>query len=170
VPKANLVGELNRGWYVGMSLLNFERSGVEFPAEAQDLFSNLVKYAQETQHNGKPLSQDPLIQNRLAEMAIEIDVARLLAYRVTWLQGQGQVPDSESSMSKLFSSEMWQRLALLGMQILGLQGQLLSDSKWTPLKGRVERFYIYAVPSTIYSGTSEIQRNIMALRGLGLPR
>ena len=73
-------------------------------------------------------------------------------------------------MSKLLSSEMWQQFTNVALQILGLYGLLESGSRYAPLKGRVEEAYLGSIFETIYEGTSEIQRNIIAQRGLGLPR
>ncbi|MFQ5933555.1 MAG: acyl-CoA dehydrogenase family protein [Dehalococcoidia bacterium] len=170
VPKANMLGEKNRGWYVAMSALDYERSGVEFPAAARKLLDRLVKYAQETKVNGKTLGDDPAVAAKLAERAVEIEVSRLLCYRIAWMQGKGEVPNQEASIGKLFGSEISQRLAQTGMELLGLRSQLGEGSKWAVLRGRVEDFYLNCVPMTIYSGTSEIQRGIIARRGLELPR
>ncbi|MFQ5933608.1 MAG: acyl-CoA dehydrogenase family protein, partial [Dehalococcoidia bacterium] len=97
-------------------------------------------------------------------------VCRLLAYRVAWMQGQGLVPNKEASMCKLFVTEAQQRLSQVGIKALGLHGQLAEGSKWAPLKGRVEWDYLLMVSATIAGGTSEIQRSVIARRGLGLPR
>ncbi len=170
VPKENMLGEKNRGWYVAMAALDYERSGVEFPAAARRLLDQLVEYAKETRVNGGGLADDPAVSAKLAERAVEIEVSRLLCYRIGWMQGKGMVPNQEASIGKLFGSEMSQRLAQTGMEVLGLTGQLQSDSKWNVLKGKVENFYLNCIPMTIYSGTSEVQRGIIARRGLELPR
>ena len=176
VPKENLVGEWDRGWYTLAVALDFERSGVGYSANGRRTIEGLVNYARETAGNiyddngGQPLSKDPIVRNKLADAAIETEVARWLSYRVAWMQGQGQVPNSEASMSKAFGTEMQQRLANTGMEILGLYGQLSQDSRWAPLRGRIMKTYLRSFSSTIAGGTSEIQRNIIAQRGLGLPR
>jgi alkylation response protein AidB-like acyl-CoA dehydrogenase len=176
VPKENLVGEWDRGWYTLAVALDFERSGVGYSANGRRTIEGLVNYARETSGNiydgngGQPLSKDPIVRNKLADAAIETEVARWLSYRVAWMQGQGQVPNSEASMSKAFGTEMQQRLANTGMEILGLYGQLSQDSRWAPLRGRIMKTYLRSFSSTIAGGTSEIQRNIIAQRGLGLPR
>ena len=99
---------------------------------------------------------------------VEVNVGTFLAYRVATMQAQGQVPNHEASASKLFGSELGQRIALTGMHVLGMVGQLRGDSS------RVEidqaQAYLGSAAGTIAAGTSEIQRNIMATRGLGLPR
>lgn len=172
VPKENLVGGKNQGWYLAMSLVSFERSliWIERAAGSKRLLEELVAYAKETPRGGETLASNSLVRQRLAEMAIEIEIARLLAYRVAWLESKGAVPEYEAAMCKLCGSEMMQHLGNVGMQLLGLYGQLERGSKWAALKGTVEYWYLSTLGRTIAGGTSEIQRNIIALRGLGLPR
>ena len=170
VPKKNLVGEQNRGWYVGATLLDFERSGVDYSAGSRRTLENLVDFCKESKRNGRPLAEDPLVRRRLADLAIEIDVSRLISYNVAWMQSQGLVPNKEASMGKVFGTELQQRVARDGMAILALYGQLEPDSKYAALGGRIEKAYITAISATLAAGTSEIQRNIIATRGLGLPR
>jgi alkylation response protein AidB-like acyl-CoA dehydrogenase len=170
VPKGNLVGEENRGWYTLAVALDFERSGVGYSASARRTLETLVKYAKETERNGKPLSEDPIVRHKLAERKIEIEVSRWLSYQVAWMQSQDMVPNAEASMSKLFGTELTQKVALTGMDILGMTGQLSKGSKWAPLQGYIQRLSLSSVSSTIAAGTSEIQRDIIARRGLGLPR
>ncbi len=170
VPKANLVGEMNRGWYVAATLLDFERSGIEFPAGARRMLEEVVTFAKEHKRNGKLIADDSVVRNRLADMAVAIEAGRLLSYRIAWMQGQGMVPNKEASMGKLFGTELQQRMANTGLQVLGMYGQLEPGSKYAPLKGRLENAALYSVSVTLAGGTSEIQRNIIATRGLGLPR
>ncbi|MCH7705526.1 MAG: acyl-CoA dehydrogenase family protein [Chloroflexi bacterium] len=170
VPKRNLVGEYNRGWYVGARLLDFERSGVGRSAGARKTLEELVEFAKETSWNGEVLSKNPTTRNRLADMAIEVEVARMISYHIGWLQSKGEVFNREASMGKLFGSEMVQRIFRTGMSMMGLYGTLAKGSKWAPLQGRVERGFLTSFSSTIAAGTSEIQRNVIATRGLGLPR
>ena len=170
VPRQNLVGEQNRGWYVGAALLDFERSGVDRPAQAKRLLEELVECCKETNHNGESLAQDPLVRHRLSEMAVEIETCRLMCYNVAWMQSMGLIPNKEASISKVFGTEMVLRLYNLGMQILGLYSQLEPGSKWAPLQGRIENGWMRAFIGPVGAGTAEIQRNIIATRGLGLPR
>jgi alkylation response protein AidB-like acyl-CoA dehydrogenase len=170
VPKRNLVGEEHRGWYVGATLLDFERSGVQYSASARRLLSELVVFAKETERDGQPLAKKPAVRNRLADMAIEVEVSRLISYNIAWMQNQGEVPNKEASVCKILGTEMQQRMAATGMWLLGLYGQLAPGSKWSPLAGRIERNFLSSHAATLASGTSEIQRNIIATRGLGLPR
>ena len=170
VPASNIVGELNRGWYVAMTTLNFEREGTSYTARARKALDELIPYAKETGFGGKPLSDNPQVRHKLAELVLETEVSRLLAYRMAWLVDRGEVPTYQASTTKLFSTELLLRVANVGMQILGLTGQLLEGDEWAPLKGRFRRMYLWSISDPIAGGTSEIQRNILATRGLGLPR
>jgi alkylation response protein AidB-like acyl-CoA dehydrogenase len=170
VPRHNVVGEENRGWYVAVTLLDFERSGIDYSAMARRLLDEMREYATATQSKGQPLVQTPWVRNLLAERYIECEVARLMAYNVAYMQGEGLVPNKEASMSKVFGSETLQRAATSAMEILGMYSALGRDEKWAPLKGRVQEHWMISFSHKIAAGTSEVQRNIIAGRGLGLPR
>ena len=170
IPKRNLVGEENRGWYTLAVALDFERSGVGYSATARRTLEALAEYARQTERNGRPLAEDPIVRAKLAQRSLEAEISRGMSYRVAWMQSQGMVPNAEASMSKLFGTELTQRVADTGMEMLGLSGQLAAGSKWAPLEGHIQRLSLSSVSSTIAAGTSEIQRNIIATRGLGLPR
>jgi hypothetical protein len=164
VPKKNLVGQLNRGFYHIAIALDLERSMPSGPSVHH--FEDLAAYVKQIPR----LAKDPRVRQKLAELAVEVEVVRLLALRVAWMTNQGIVPNYESSMVKLFKTEFDYRLAIAGMQILGLYGQLQEGSKWARMEGRLESLYREAVGSVITAGSSEIQRNIIAIRGLGMPR
>ena len=170
VPKKNLVGEQNRGWYVGATLLDFERSGVDYSAGGRRVLEELIAYAKDNDQNGSLIASNAIMRNRLADLAIEVDVSRLISYNIAWMQGEGLVPNKESSMGKIVGTELQQHLSETGMQMLGLHGQLEPSSKYAPMQGRIEHMHLTNVSETIQAGTSEIQRNIIATRGLGLPR
>ena len=170
VPRRNVVGEENRGWYVAVTLLDFERSGIDYSANARRLLEETLQYATETKRNGKPLAETGWVRDALADRFIECEVARLMAFNVAYMQGQGLVPNKEASMSKVFGSETVQRVTKTSMDILGMYGALDRDDKWAPLKGRIQENWMSAFSGTIAAGTSEIQRNIIASRGLDLPR
>ena len=170
VPVANVVGEENRGWYVAVTLLDFERSGIDYSAMARRLLDEVRGFANDTSGNGHSLSSTPWVRHLLADRYIECEVARLMAYNVAYMQDQGLVPNKEASMSKVFGSESLQRAANAALEILGMYGGLGRDEKWAPLKGRVQEHWMIAFSHKIAAGTSEVQRNIIANRGLGLPR
>jgi len=167
VPKKNLVGKKNRGFYYLMAALDYERM---FPLGVYGrLLEGIVEYTRETIVGGQPLSKDPLVRQKLAQMTIELEANKHLYYRLAHILDTGQIPNYQSSMQKVFATETAQHIANTGMEILGLYGQLKRGSKWAALAGNVERFYRWSVVETIYAGTSEVQRNIIAHRGLGLP-
>ena len=170
VPKRNLVGELDRGWYVGAALLDFERSGVDRPARARRVLDELVEFCKANSRKGRSLSEDPIVRSALANMAVEIETCRMMCYNVAWMQSQQLVPNKEASITKAFGAEMMRRLYGLGIRILGPYGQLEPGSKWAPFQGRVANAYLRSGGGTVAAGTSEIQRNVIATRGLGLPR
>ncbi len=168
VPKDNLVGEENRGWYVGVTLLDFERSGIEYSAQSRRLLDDVTEHLRSNPDGSA--SRRQRVRDMLVERYMEVEAARLLAYGVAWMQGQGQVPNKEASMSKVFGSETLQRVTSTCMEVLGLYGQLRPGDKWAPLNGGVPENWMFSFAHTIAAGTSEVQRNIIASRGLGLPR
>ncbi|MDP7628891.1 MAG: acyl-CoA dehydrogenase family protein [SAR202 cluster bacterium] len=170
IPKKNLVGEQNRGWYVGATLLDFERSGVDYSAGAKRTLEELVDFAKNNKKNGTLIADDPVMRNRFADLAVEVEVSKLISYNIAWMQSQGLVPNKEASMGKVLGTELQQHVSYTGMQMLGMHGQLGPGSSHAPLKGRIEHMYLTDVSQTIQAGTSEINRNIIATRGLGLPR
>jgi alkylation response protein AidB-like acyl-CoA dehydrogenase len=168
VPAKNIVGELNRGWYVGTTTLDFERSSIGNAVGLRQQLDSLARFARENATTGKSRTETHSVKAELADRYVEASVARMMSYRVVTMQAKGMIPNHEASMAKLFSSELNQRISRTGMKVLGLYGQLWGDS--APLKGRYESSYMTSLASTIAGGTSEIQRNIIAQRGLGLPR
>jgi alkylation response protein AidB-like acyl-CoA dehydrogenase len=170
IPRDSLVGELNRGWYIAAATLDFERSGINRVVAGIRIYEELVDYADQAAVNGARLIDDGGVRHKLAELAIEFQAGKLLSYRVASMQARGEIPNAEASMSKLYGSELQQRLAGAGMQIMGMAGQLAPGSHWAPLAGRLEQYYLFASALTVAAGTSEIMRGIIAGRGLGLPR
>lgn len=167
VPAANMIGEENRGWYVGATTLDFERSGVDRVAAFRGPYDLLMQHVQDPA-NGMELSGTN--RTDLAEVAIEADVARLIGLRVTWMQASGAVPNYEASMSKVFGSEMIQRDSQRAVRVLGQHSMLRPGSPHAIEDGLFCQIYLWATSRSILAGTSEIQRNIIANRGLGLPR
>jgi alkylation response protein AidB-like acyl-CoA dehydrogenase len=171
VPRANLVGQENQGWFVALTTLAFERSAIgAIVAQARHVLEDVIQFAKETKRNGQPLIEDPIIGRKLAQLTIDTEVAQLLSRRVAWMASKGQIPNYEASVAKTFTTELEQRIANVGMHLLGLYGQLAEGSKWAALEGRIQYQYLWTVGVTIYAGSNEIQRNIIATRGLGLPR
>jgi alkylation response protein AidB-like acyl-CoA dehydrogenase len=166
VPAENMVGELNRGWYAATTTLDFERSGVERNLIAERDWSRI--YAAMRAAPGTAAAHAG-IRRELAELKIEVEVGRWLARRVAWLQTMGRVPNFEASMSKGFNSEVGQRVSEFGVNAFGLAGQL-NEAAAAAMGGQAAFRYLDARRLTVAQGTAEIQRNIIATRGLGLPR
>ena len=124
----------------------------------------------ETRGGGKAASRDPLLRQKLAQIAVEVELARLTAYRnVTVIQRTGK-PGPEGSILKLFWSELEQRMMEVAHEILGPYGPLPAGERRSIDGGVWGRELLWTRSATIYAGTSEVQRNIIAQRVLGLPR
>ncbi len=169
-PKANLIGEEDRGWYIGTTTLDFERSGIATGVGHNLAVKDLVEWARA--NRGQPFSRvdDTEVRLNLAERAVEARVELMLSYQIISMQSRGLIPNKEASIAKLFSSEIDQRIAAAYLKLLGPYGQLWRGSPLAPHNGAVATQYVYATASTIGGGTSEVQRNIIAQRGLGMPR
>ena len=167
VPRKNLVGEENRGWYVVAENLDYERSGIERITATAGLYHGLVDYVRA--HRGADDGPVQAARYELADRAVELEVGRMLAYRVAWLLSQDRVPNYEASMSKAYGSEWTQRVARTGMKIMSAYGMARTPQE-RELRRKIEGAYLTTASATIAGGTSEIQRNIIATRGLGLPR
>jgi len=158
---------VRRSRYQVAVALDFERSGIQAYAGGRRTLEELTAFARE---HRQLWQRNPRVRLELADRAVEVATGTLIAYRIPYMQSQGKIPNYEASMSKLYGSELSQRIAATGLKILGLYGTVAPGSKWAYLKGRLEQSYLSSVAATIAAGTSEIQRNIIATRGLGLPR
>ncbi|MCK4964589.1 MAG: acyl-CoA dehydrogenase family protein, partial [Dehalococcoidia bacterium] len=170
VPKKNIVGEVNGGWKVAMTAAGFERSGIYRIALARRNVDRLIEWAKKPQPDGRIPAKSPIVRQKLAHLYIEGTISRILAYRVAWLQSQGLQPDWEASMARVFGSEFQQHAGHTGAELMGLYGMLMRDSKWADPECNMALQSILGVGATIAAGTSEVQRNAIAIRGLGLPR
>jgi alkylation response protein AidB-like acyl-CoA dehydrogenase len=172
VPARNIVGETNRGWYVGTTTLDFERSGIGAAVGIQQTVAELIRFAKEHAGDGmSQLTRNPAVRNELIDRYIDVNVSKMLAYRVVHMQNTGRIPNHEASMAKLFASELRQRVYRTAYRTTGLYGQSWGRKSPYSAKGsEYARSYVDSVSSTIAGGTSEIQRNIIAQRGMGMPR
>jgi alkylation response protein AidB-like acyl-CoA dehydrogenase len=171
VPVANLVGEENRGWYVGMTLLDYERSNVGGAVMQRRAINELIDYANGDGAQVSRLGELPALRTEVADRYIETEVMFNFSFRIISMQNAGQLPNYEASMSKLFNSELSQWAANTSAKVIGLYANLYDrDEERAPMQARYSRGYVGASPATIRGGTSEVMRNIIATRGLGLPR
>ena len=167
LPVQARVGPEHRGWYHIASTLDFERSGVATYARGRRQIERLVGL---TKESSRLSEQRDLVRYELADRWIELQVGYNIAQKIPWMQTEGVSPNHEASVSKLYGSELTQRIAGTGVRLLGLAGLLVPGGSGAPVGGAFARHYLTSAGSTIAAGTSEIQRNIIAQRGLGLPR
>ncbi len=164
VPKKNMVGGLNRGWYVTMMTLDFERFAHMFYPSVRGYLDRLLEYVKQT---GRAL--EPAQRSRLAQLFAECEMAKMIHYRAKGIIEKGGTPTYEVAIDKMYNSELAQRAADFGTQVLGHYGGLRRGSKFAPLDGWVSYYYLDTISYTMMAGTSEIDRNVIAQMGLGLP-
>ncbi len=170
VPDAFRVGEVDGGWDVMTVALTFERGGYAL-TEADRVWQQTVDWATSTRRaDGMRVIDDPLVRERLATMRVNNEVARVLALRCSYVAASGGLPGVEGSMHKLWYAESMTADASELVDMLGAEGVLAHGEPGAPVGGWVEHLFRHAAVTTIYGGTSEVQRGIIAERGLGLPR
>jgi alkylation response protein AidB-like acyl-CoA dehydrogenase len=171
VPRENVVGEVNEGWRIAMTTLTYERgiSTLSTQVRMQQNLESMCDYARKTRRNGHTLSEDPIYRQQLAEAHIRVEIMLLNLYRGITAQLRGQPPGPESSLAKLYWSELDKWMQELGMSLQGPYSQLDWDSDYA-VPGDWQYNFLRSRAGTIYSGTSEIQRNIIGERVLGLPK
>ena len=148
-----------------------QRFGIDYVAWAQRTLDELIEFARSNLGpDGLPLAKDPDVRRRIADLDVEIEGSRLLAYEVAWLQGNGDLPVAEASMSKMTASDINLKVLDFGMDLLGMYGPLEPGTKHAELEGRILKMRLFYVSGPILAGTNEIQKNIIAQHGLGLPR
>jgi alkylation response protein AidB-like acyl-CoA dehydrogenase len=168
-PNKYRIGELNKGFYHVMEQLAFERSGMERLMGNYPLFDALIKFVIETEYNGKKLAQDDVIRQKLAQLQVEFEVGRLFMYRVAMAMEAGKAPTVEACMSKAYATAFEQRVANFAVEALGPYGLLWVDSRRAKMGGMAAHSYLGSKGYSLQAGASEILKNIIAQRGLGLP-
>ncbi len=164
VPDSYRIGEVDGGWRVMTGSLQDEHSA-GFGSRIARLLEEAEAWAEES---GR--IDEPDVRERLARCATEVEVSLLLQRRAVWMGEQGIVPEAEGPMAKLFSSEAMERAAEDLCEVIGPDALRSYFEPTAPRGGRIEHALRFSLGTTIYAGTSEIQRNIIAQRGLGLPR
>ncbi|TMD91903.1 MAG: acyl-CoA dehydrogenase [Chloroflexi bacterium] len=172
VPRANLLGEVGGGWRVAMTTLMHERAtlGVGLQVRARIALDALRALARETVVDGVPRSADPLVRQQIAQLSIEVEAMRLNGLRGLTKVLHGEQPGPEGSVNKLMWSELNQRIAETALDLLGPYATLAEGDERAPLGGRWAHGYLRSRANSIEGGTSEVLRNILAERVLGLPR
>jgi alkylation response protein AidB-like acyl-CoA dehydrogenase len=166
-----VVGDLNHGFQYISEALDLERFTLFTFSPIEQRLDLLCDYVANETRDGKPLKDDPVIRQRIAQLVTQGEVARVLGLKVVAASMKGGAPPTtESSEYKLFATELSKRLADASMDIGGPGSQLRVRTDEAPMKGRSESTYRYTVIDTIGGGSSEIQKNIIARRALGLPK
>ncbi len=169
VPTEALVGEENRGWYYAAHALDRERISIFTVSGVRAVYDRLIEWARTAGPSGRAV-EDIGIRNGLATFRIEIEVLQHLSWHILDMLKRDESPNYEASEIKVFSTEMMQRLQNFSLHCMGLYGQLEPDDPRAPIGGSAENGYMAAVMPTFGAGANELQRNIMAQRGLGMPR
>jgi alkylation response protein AidB-like acyl-CoA dehydrogenase len=181
VPDEFVVGEVNKGFQYISQALDLERFTMFTFSPIKQRLDLLTEYVCETTVDGEPLKDDPVTRSKLARMHTDAEVARVMGLKVVAESMKGEhatragaptvpPPTIESSEYKLFATEFSRRLASASMDIGGPSAQLRVKTADAAMEGRAESTYRYTVIDTIGGGASEIQKNIIARRGLGLPK
>ncbi len=170
VPRENLVGQLHDGWTVANATLFHERNMLASTMRTQQLFQRLVRRARRHQRGAGPASADPLVRQRLAGLAIRVETMRLEAYRQLTDAIRGQRPGIAASVNKLVSCELNHDIARAALEMLGDFAWLAKDDARAVDGGLWPLDFMFALGLIIGGGTAQIQKNIIAERGLGMPR
>jgi alkylation response protein AidB-like acyl-CoA dehydrogenase len=169
VPDDFVVGEVDAGWTYICEALDLERFAMMPVGPLERKIEALTAWARTARRDGEPVARDRRLRSRIAVLVTQLEVARMLQRRVLSEAVRGGVPTVASSKYKLYMNELSKRVADAAQDLLGPSAQLRHGVPDAPLEGRFERSYRYTVVDTIGGGTSEIQKNIIARRGLGLP-
>jgi hypothetical protein len=153
-----------------MTSLDIERIMLVGIGGFRRVFEELLDYVKQTQRDGAPLGKHPAVRKNLAAIATQIEVGYMLFWKVAAMLDKGGMPSVEASALKLTATELSRSLAEAAMDIMGPYGLLMDDAQGAPFRGMAPRGYLDCISATIGAGTSEIQRNIIATRGLGLPK
>ena len=171
VPDEFVVGEVNKGFQYISQALDLERFTMFTYSPIKQRLDVLVDHVTNETVDGEPIKDDPIVRQRIAQLATEAEVARVMGESMKADETPGTPPPTvESSQYKLFATEFSRRLADASMDLGAPGTQLRVKTQEAPMEGRAESTYRYTVIDTIGGGSSEIQKNVIARRGLGLPK
>jgi len=170
VPRENLIGGLNNGWQVANATLAHERNMLGSTMRTQQTFQKLLRLARTQRRNGGPASADPVIRQRLADLALRVETMKLEAYRQLTNALRGRPAGISASVSKLVTTELNHDIARTALEIMGSYGPLARKDPRVRDAGIWPLDFMYSLGLIIGGGTSQIQKNIIAERGLGMPK
>ena len=170
VPRAHLVGELNHGWRVANATLAHERNMLGSTTRTQQMFQGLLHLARARQRYGKPASEDPVLRQKLADLMIRVEAMKYHSLRQLTAALKKRPPGIGASVNKLVSTELNHDVAALALEIMGSYGTLSRHSTHVLDRGIWPYEFMFTLGLIIGGGTSQIQKNIISERGLGMPR
>jgi alkylation response protein AidB-like acyl-CoA dehydrogenase len=171
VPAANLVGQENGGWWLITTQLNHERIALSAVGFVDRIYQDVLAWARATRTAGGGRVIDrPWVQTHLARVLAKIEVLKLFNWQQAWSMTRGTLNFAEASAVKVFGSEAYVEIYQLLLEVMGEAGTLRAGSPDAVVKGRVERMYRTTLILTFGGGTNEVQRDIIAMAGLGMPR
>lgn len=172
VPAQAMVGGEGDGWQVLTGALSTERGlvGGGIVLKVVPLFEQLCRHLRETREHGRPLSENPLVRQRIGELGCQIEAARQMMILCAKALDQGNMDPADAAVSKVYSGELMERFGECALDLLGLEGAFSQGSPGAILNGRIEQSLRHSLMWVISIGTNEIQRNLIAQRALGLPR
>ncbi len=170
VPRANVVGEVNQGWQVAITTLMHERGGSAPHTRMRRELEEIMDLARRVERDGRPASADPRIRQQLAQHFIEVEALKYTAYRHVSTLARGGAPGPAGSIFKLLWSELDMRMKETAIALEGPYATVAAGSRRAIDDGKWQHEYLWSRAASIYAGTSEVQRNIIAQRVLGLPR
>ncbi len=170
VPQSARIGREGEGWKLITTQLNHERVALSAPGSTARLYEETLAWARETRVAGTRVIDQPWVQRNLARAAAKLEVLRLMGWRQAWNLGRGALDMAESSTIKVYSSESFVEIYQLLLEVLGPEGALREGSAGALIRGRIEMFYRTTLVFTFGGGVNEIQRDIIAMAGLRMPR
>ena len=170
VPVENLVGKRGQGWVVSRSTLKHERALIGNASLTRMTFDGLAMFAQAYERRGKPAIKDPIVRARLADLESRLLAGEYHGYRLLTMAARGEDPGLAGMVSKLYTTQLGYDIAKLAMDVMGDMGALAPGETSAPAMGMFGNAYMWSLGVLIAGGAANIQRNIIAERGFGLPR
>ena len=170
IHKRYLVGQENAGFKQIMAQVDYERAGIERLMQNYLIYEHLISYVKNMDKDSKRGEFYSWVRDSIAQLEIEYNIGRLLCYYTSWIIDQGKKPTSQAALTKAFCTQYEQRLNDVATRVLGPISQIKRGVKWSPFEGELADSYLWGPSYTLQGGSVEILKNIVALRGLGLPR
>ena len=170
IDQRYLVGQENAGFKQIMAQMDYERTGMERLLQTYPIYQLLIDHVKKMGQEGDSNALYCWARDQVAQLEIEYNIGRLLCYHTAWIIDQGKLPSSEAAMAKAFCTQHEQRVNDVATKIVGPVSQIKENADWSPFEVDLATSYLWGPSYTLQGGSTEILKNIVALRGLGLPR